>query len=59
VLARGQSSADIIVTATGVNILPLGGIGLSVDGQPVDVAQATVYKSMMLSGVPSLVFAIG
>jgi len=54
-----QLDADIVVTATGLNILPLGGIGLSVDGQPVDVAQATVYKSIMLSGVPNFAFAIG
>jgi cation diffusion facilitator CzcD-associated flavoprotein CzcO len=54
-----QLDADIIVTATGLNTLPLGGIGLSVDGEPVDVSQATVYKSMMLSGVPNFVFAIG
>jgi cation diffusion facilitator CzcD-associated flavoprotein CzcO len=51
--------ADIVVTATGLNLLPLGGIDISVDGQAVDVAQTTVYKSMMLSGVPNFVFAFG
>lgn len=54
-----QLDADIVVTATGLNLLPLGGIDLSVDGQPVDLAETTVYKSMMLSGVPNLVFAFG
>jgi cation diffusion facilitator CzcD-associated flavoprotein CzcO len=54
-----QIDADIVVTATGLNLLPLGGIGLSVDGQPVDLAETTVYKSMMLSGVPNFVFAFG
>jgi cation diffusion facilitator CzcD-associated flavoprotein CzcO len=52
-----QLDADII--DTGLNILPLGGIGLRVDGQPVNLAQATVYKSMMLSGVPNFVLAVG
>ena len=51
--------ADIVVTATRLNILPMGGIELSVDGQRVDLAGTTVYKSMMLSGVPNFVFAIG
>jgi cation diffusion facilitator CzcD-associated flavoprotein CzcO len=54
-----ELEADIIVTATGLNMLPLGGITLTVDKQPVDLAQTTVYKSMMLSGVPNFVFALG
>jgi monooxygenase len=32
-------SADVIVTATGLNLLPLGGIGLTVDGEPVFVSR--------------------
>ena len=51
--------ADIIVTATGLNLLPMGGISFSVDGEAVDLAAATVYKSMMLSDVPNFAFAIG
>jgi len=59
-LASGRHiDADIVVTATGLNLRPLGGIALTVDGQPVDTAQTTVYKSMMLSGVPNFVFAFG
>jgi cation diffusion facilitator CzcD-associated flavoprotein CzcO len=54
-----QLDADLVVTATGLNLLPLGGIGLSIDGQAVDLAETTVYKSMMLSGVPNFVFAFG
>jgi cation diffusion facilitator CzcD-associated flavoprotein CzcO len=54
-----EIEADIVVTATGLNIMPLGGIGLSVDGQAVELSETTVYKSMMLSGVPNLAFAIG
>jgi cation diffusion facilitator CzcD-associated flavoprotein CzcO len=51
--------ADVIVTATGLNLLAFGGIDLSVDSVPVDLSSSTVYKSMMVSGVPNLVFAIG
>ncbi|NMO01636.1 NAD(P)/FAD-dependent oxidoreductase [Gordonia sp. TBRC 11910] len=51
--------ADIVVTATGLDLLPFGGITLSVDGTDVDVADTVVYKAMMLSGVPNFVFAIG
>jgi cation diffusion facilitator CzcD-associated flavoprotein CzcO len=51
--------ADIIVTATGLNMLAFGGIAFSVDDAPVDVPETTVYKSMMLSDVPNLAFAVG
>ena len=51
--------ADVIVTATGLNLLPFGRVALSVDGEPVDVPETTIFKSMMLSGVPNFVFAIG
>lgn len=51
--------ADVIVTATGMNLLALGGIGLTVDGEPVSVAERVAYKGMMLDGVPNLAFAIG
>lgn len=51
--------ADVIVTATGLNMLAFGGIDLSVDGVPVDPSTATIYKAMMLSGVPNMVFAFG
>ncbi|MDY6808543.1 MAG: NAD(P)/FAD-dependent oxidoreductase [Actinomycetota bacterium] len=57
--SRQHLDADIIVTATGLDLLPLGGIDLSVDGEQVDVTDTVVYKSMMLSGVPNFVFAIG
>jgi cation diffusion facilitator CzcD-associated flavoprotein CzcO len=51
--------ADIVVTATGLNMLAFGGIAFSVDGADVDVPGTMVYKSMMLSGVPNFAFAIG
>jgi len=51
--------ADIIVTATGLNLHPLGGIDLTVDGEPMRISERVVYKGMMLDGVPNLAFALG
>jgi monooxygenase len=52
-------AADIIVTATGLNVQVMGGIALSVDGEPVRLADTIAYKGMMLSGVPNFAYAIG
>jgi monooxygenase len=54
-----ELEADVIVTATGLNLQPLGGIGLTVDGEPVPVGERMAYKAMMLEGVPNMAFAIG
>jgi cation diffusion facilitator CzcD-associated flavoprotein CzcO len=51
--------ADVIVTATGLNLLPMGGMSLVVDGAPVDVSERVSYKGMMLSGVPNFAMTIG
>jgi cation diffusion facilitator CzcD-associated flavoprotein CzcO len=51
--------ADIVVLATGLNMRILGGVALTVDGQPVDLPNTLVYKGMMLSGVPNFAFTIG
>jgi monooxygenase len=59
-LAGGRTlEADIIVTATGLNVHALGGIPLTVDGAPVHAADRFVYKGMMLSGVPNFLFVFG
>jgi monooxygenase len=59
-LASGQHlDADIIVTATGLNVQLFGGMAVTVDGQPVDLARAVAYKGIMLSGVPNFAFAFG
>jgi monooxygenase len=59
-LASGaELEADVIVTATGLNLLALGGMSLAVDGQEIDLAKTMSYKGMMLGGVPNLTFAIG
>jgi len=51
--------ADIVVTATGIEVLFMGGIELSVDGEAVDISTKLTYKGMMLEGVPNLALAIG
>jgi cation diffusion facilitator CzcD-associated flavoprotein CzcO len=54
-----ELEADIIVTATGLNMLALGGVSLAVDGAPVHLPDRVVYKGMMLSGVPNFAFTVG
>jgi cation diffusion facilitator CzcD-associated flavoprotein CzcO len=54
-----ELEADIVVTATGLELLFLGGSRLSVDGEPVQPASRLVYKGMMLEGVPNLATAVG
>ncbi|MEV0428656.1 NAD(P)/FAD-dependent oxidoreductase [Micromonospora sp. NPDC050495] len=51
--------ADLVVTATGLNLLALGGMTLAVDGTEVDLAATVAYKGMMLSGVPNFAMTIG
>jgi monooxygenase len=51
--------ADVIISATGLNLLPLGAIELTVDGSPVTVPERVAYKGMMLDGVPNMAFALG
>ncbi|HEY7952762.1 MAG TPA: NAD(P)/FAD-dependent oxidoreductase [Solirubrobacteraceae bacterium] len=59
-LASGEEvEADVIVTATGLNLLALGGTQLTVDGREVELSQTMSYKGMMLSGVPNMVMALG
>jgi cation diffusion facilitator CzcD-associated flavoprotein CzcO len=59
-LASGSElEADVIVTATGLNLQPLGGIALTIDGSDVAIPQTFAYRGAMLSGVPNLAFAFG
>jgi hypothetical protein len=51
--------ADVVVTATGLNLLALGGVDLLVDGQAVDLGETFVYRGAMLSGVPNLAMCFG
>jgi monooxygenase len=51
--------ADLIVTATGLVLLPLGGAKLVVDGRAIDPAKTFIYKGMMYSDVPNLASVFG
>jgi monooxygenase len=55
----GELEADIIVTATGLELVVLGEMQFGVDGAAVDFAQTWTYKGMMYSGVPNLVCTFG
>jgi cation diffusion facilitator CzcD-associated flavoprotein CzcO len=54
-----ELEADIIITATGIDLLLLGGIAFDRDGEPIDFAKSFTYKGMMCSGVPNLVQTFG
>jgi cation diffusion facilitator CzcD-associated flavoprotein CzcO len=54
-----ELEADIIVTATGLDLRILGDVRISVDGEPVDLSKKFSYKSMMFSDVPNLVSTFG
>ncbi len=51
--------ADIIVTATGLNVQAFGGVPVTVDGTEIRLSDTVAYKGMMLSGVPNFAYAIG
>jgi cation diffusion facilitator CzcD-associated flavoprotein CzcO len=51
--------ADIIVTATGLQLQALGGAAISMDGVPVDHRDRFVYKAHMLEDVPNLFWCVG
>lgn len=59
-LKSGKSlEADIIITATGLNLEVMGGIDFVVDSKPVDFAETVAYKGMMFSDVPNMVWTFG
>ncbi|WP_375389813.1 flavin-containing monooxygenase [uncultured Amnibacterium sp.] len=55
----GRLDADVLVTATGLNVLVLGGMRVDVDGRAIDPGATIAYKGMMLTGVPNLAYTIG
>lgn len=54
-----ELAADLIVVATGLKLLALGGVQLSVDGRDVELSKTLTYKGMMCSDVPNLAWAFG
>lgn len=54
-----QLEADMVVTATGLNLQVLGGLQLSVDGAAIDLSKTMNYKGLMYSGIPNLANSFG
>jgi len=54
-----ELEADIIITATGLNLQLFGGAEIKRNGQPVELTETMAYKGMMLSGMPNMAFTIG
>ncbi|GAB3199118.1 NAD(P)/FAD-dependent oxidoreductase [Nocardioides hungaricus] len=59
-LTTGEEiEADIVVTATGLQLVAPGEASFSVDGEPVDFSSCWTYKGIAYSGVPNLFFFFG
>ena len=51
--------ADIIVCATGLELVVLGGAEFTLDGEAIDFAKEWTYKGMMCSNIPNMVHTFG
>ena len=51
--------ADIVVTATGFDLCPLGDIDFVIDGKPLAFHDTVTYRGMMFTGVPNMVWVFG
>ena len=51
--------ADVVVTATGLNLVAFGHVDLKVDGLEVELTDTMAYKGMMLTDVPNFAFVVG
>tara|TARA_B110000003_G_scaffold254501_1_gene270547 strand:- start:512 stop:1561 length:1050 start_codon:yes stop_codon:yes gene_type:complete len=54
-----ELKADIIVTATGLNLVTLGEVEFRIDGDLVDFSETWIYKGLAYSGVPNLISTFG
>jgi monooxygenase len=54
-----ELEADLVVTATGLDLQLMGGLVVTVDGERVDPAKSMTYKSMMFSDIPNLALSFG
>ena len=51
--------ADVIITATGFDLVALGGIAFDVDGEAVSFADTVTYRGMLFTGLPNLAWTFG
>ncbi|MEZ5925219.1 MAG: NAD(P)/FAD-dependent oxidoreductase [Hyphomicrobiaceae bacterium] len=54
-----EIAADIVVTATGLELLAFGGISLEVDGKPVEASDTVTFHGLMFTGLPNLAWVFG
>jgi len=54
-----ELEADIIVTATGLNMQLLGGLTPTLNGEPIDLTKLMTYKGLMFSGIPNFAITFG
>ena len=54
-----ELQADIIITATGLNLQLFGGAAIRRNGLPVELTDTMAYKGMMLTGMPNMAFTVG
>jgi cation diffusion facilitator CzcD-associated flavoprotein CzcO len=54
-----QLAADLVVTATGLELQLMGNLEISVDGCRVDAAKSLSYRGVMFSGIPNLATCFG
>lgn len=54
-----QLQADIIITATGLNMQLFGGASVTRNGEEIDLTKSMTYKGLMLSGVPNMAITFG
>jgi monooxygenase len=54
-----ELEADVVITATGLNLLVLGGLQILIDGKEKQISETVGYKGMMFSGIPNLALALG
>ncbi len=57
--SRGELEADLVVTATGLILQPLGGAMLRVDGQPVELPSTLIYRGCMFTDIPNFAMVFG
>lgn len=58
-VSGAELKADIIVSATGLQVQMLGGAQIEIDGEPLRLAEAVTYKGVLIEGVPNAVLVFG
>jgi cation diffusion facilitator CzcD-associated flavoprotein CzcO len=51
--------ADIIISATGLQLVTVGDMEFEVDGEPVDFSQTWTYRGVAYSGIPNMAATFG